>query len=648
MANLNGNRNPYPLGAVPVADGIRFSFVSEEADCGILLYDSRTGRQTRKISFSEEDRRGNIYCKTVEGIRPEDVTYQFYRGQDHVPDEHGRVFPGKSVFGKKCGKAGRKAGFLSDAFDWEEDRRPRIPYSEAVCYCIHVRGFTKHASSQVKFRGTFAGIQEKIPYLKDIGVTTLELQPAYEFSETEEPQEDKRLPAYCMREGAEQPDTKQTEQERKVNYWGYKKGYYYAPKAAYAASANAPEELKSLIRALHRNHMELVMQFYFPKEADRNEIPGILHFWALEYHVDGFHLLGENLPVDMIATDHLLADLKVMYYGFGQESVYDRMEKVRFPHLAEYNDSYLYDMRRFLKGDDNMLSTALRHMRYLPEKAGRVHYLTNYYGFTLADLVSYDYKHNEDNGEENRDGNDYNCSWNCGEEGIARSRRVRQLRLRQIKNAICMLLLTQSTPLIFMGDEFGNTQRGNNNPWCQDNGICWLDWGRLKRNSEILEFWKQTVDFRKKHPVLHKGSGFQLMDYISCGYPDLSYHGESAWRAQTEGHNRHVGIMLCGGYVEMKEGGKDDFLYIAMNMHWESHRLALPKLPRDMCWQTAFATARDEYAHKFSESGSSDSGNSDSGVTVAPRSIVVLTGTTVKQKREKKGSRSDGKGMESF
>ncbi|MCM1056148.1 MAG: alpha-amylase family glycosyl hydrolase [Firmicutes bacterium] len=626
MTNMSGNRNPYPLGARPEADGICFSFVSETADCGILLYSSRTGRQLRRIPFSEEDRMGNIYCKRVEGIRPEAVTYQFYQGQEIVPDEHGRVFPGKYVYGKRIERDKRRAGFLPDAYDWEGDRRPEIPYSEAICYCIHVRGFTKHSSSAVKNRGTFDGIREKIPYLREIGVTTLELQPAYEFEEAEE-KRDENLPPYCVPETVGPP-----EKERKVNYWGYKKGYYYAPKAAYAASGDAPEEFRRLIRELHKNHMELVMQFYFPEDVDRNEITEILRFWTLEYHVDGFHLMGGDLPLEMLAADPLLSDRKMMYYGFGRETVYDKMSAPKFPHLAEYNDGYLYDMRRLLKGDDNMLGSALRHMRYIPEKAGRIHYLTNYYGFTLADLVSYDYKHNEANGEENRDGNEYNCSWNCGEEGGTRSRRVRQLRIKQIKNAICMLLLTQSTPLIFMGDEFGNTQRGNNNPWCQDNGVCWLDWG--KKNSEILEFWKQTAAFRKKHPILHPESPLQLMDHLSCGYPDLSYHGESAWRARIESHSRHIGIMLCGKYVQSDKYGTDDFIYIAMNMHWESHWLALPKLPKGMCWRMAFATAETADPLRTGEEESPDS-----GVTALPRSIVVLISAQAEQKTETGGGK---------
>ncbi len=623
MTGRYDNRNPYPLGARPEAEGIYFSFPSGEADCGILIYHAHTGRELRRIPFSEEDRRGNIYCKMVEGLRPEDVTYQFYRGRHIVPDERGRVFPGKQSFGKKSGASGKRAGFLPGIYDWEGDRCPMIPYSEAICYCLHVRGFTKHISSGVVNRGTFAGIQEKIPYLKEIGVTTLELQPAYEFEEIEE-EEDRNLPPYCASESTEQNTGK-----KRINYWGYKKGYYYAPKGAYAASGNAPEEFKSLVKALHQNQMELVLQLYFPETVDRSEIPGILHFWTLEYHVDGFHLMGQNLPVDMLATDLLLADKKLMYYSFGQESVYDRISEPCFPHLAEYNDGYLYDMRKLLKGDENMLGCALRHMREIPEKAGRIHYLTNYYGFTLADLVAYDYKHNEANGEENRDGNDYNCSWNCGEEGTTRSRRVRQLRLKQIKNAVCILLLSQSTPLIFMGDEFGNTQGGNNNPWCQDNATGWLDWGLQKRGREILEFWKQIMAFRKKHPLIHPRKQLRLMDYISCGYPDLSYHGESAWRPSQDGRGRHVGIMLCGKYAAAENRKEDDFIYIAMNMHWESRQLALPKLPRGMYWRAAFATAGEE---NTSEAGTEET--TDTSVVVQPRSIAVFVSENCERRKE--------------
>ena len=377
------------------------------------------------------------------------------------------------------------------------------------------------------------------------------------------------------------------------------------------------------------------MQFYFPEQVDRNDISDILRFWTLEYHVDGFHLLGTDLPIELLASDPLLADKKFMYYGINADVVYGRDRMPKYPHLAEYNDSFLYDMRRFLKGDENMMNSVLKDMRYIPAKAGVVHYLTNYYGFTLADLVSYDRKHNESNGEENRDGNDYNCSWNCGEEGTAKSRKVRQLRLRQMKNAICLLMLSQGTPLIFMGDEFGNSQKGNNNPWCQDNAVGWLDWGKQEKNRELLEFWKQLAAFRRAHPILHPAKELRLMDYLSCDYPDLSYHGESAWRPQTEHHSRSIGMMLCGKYARNDEGQEDAFLYIAINMHWERHSLALPRLPKNMRWELVLTTAEDNALLPQEES--EESGNS---CQVAPRSIALYISVA---EAEKTGKRKDRK-----
>ena len=604
MTDRNRQINPYPLGAQVGQDGVRFSFVSEEPDCGIVIYDTK-GNEKERIPYTEEDRFGSIYCKTVQNLNPQTLLYCFYKAQETVTDEHARRFYGKYCFGQRREKGSLKAAMITENYDWEQDQCPRIPYNNALFYCLHVRGFTKHASSGVKNKGTFSGISEKIPYLKEIGVTTLEIQPAYEFEEVTDEAESI---SYV------------SEKTDKLNYWGYKKGYYYAPKVAYSSGKDATEEFRNLVKELHRNGMELVMQFYFPKDVNRNEIPEVLRFWALQYHVDGFHLMGENLPVELLATDPMLSDRKILYYDFNGGKIREYCEKSKYPHLGEYNDSYLYDMRRFLKGDENMLNTVMKQMRYVPDNAGRIHYLSNYYGFTLADMVSYDHKHNGANGEDNRDGNDFNCSWNCGEEGKTRSLRVRQLRTRQIKNAMCMLLFSQSTPLIFMGDEFGNTQGGNNNPWCQDNGTTWLDWNMKKRNEKLLEFWKQLVEFRRMHTILHPKKEFLLMDSISCGYPDLSYHGESAWRPQTESYNRHIGIMFCGKYAETFEKKEDSFLYLAMNMHWESHDLALPKLPKGMKWEIAVMT------------GEEGKGNveSDNRRCVSPRSITMFIGVPVK------------------
>ncbi len=443
------------------------------------------------------------------------------------------------------------------------------------------------------------------------------------------------------------PDYLQEAQEDRdplLNYWGYKKAYYYAPKSAYCGGDDAVREFKELVRALHANGMELIMQFYFPEEVNPMEIPELLRFWVLEYHVDGFHLIGTGLPAEWIAMDGALADTKLWYTSFDTDTPGEICGGADGRNLATYTDDYLYTMRRFLKGDEGVLEGALYHMRHIPEKAGRVHYFTNYASFTLMDMVSYDYKHNEANGEENRDGNDYNCSWNCGEEGVSRSRKVKRLRLRQLKNAMCMLMFTQSTPLIFMGDEFGNSQRGNNNPYCQDNLITWLDWRLLEKNEELAAFWKQLVALRKGHPILRPQNELRLMDYISCGYPDLSYHGQSAWRPQTEYNSRQVGVMFCGKYARKDRETEDDFVYLAMNMHWEVHELALPRLPKGLCWTLLFFTddgpkkglagrgRQAVDAGKAAEGGQEPLGNI---CVLGPRSIAVYVSAPEEPQKRK-------------
>lgn len=610
MTDIFQQKKPYPLGGHVENGKIRFSFVSKQEACGILLFDRDTGKALDKIPFLPKERVGNVYCKTLENIDATRITYQFYEEDRPVPDDRARIFPGKTGYGKVRPWTEMKAGFLSNDFDWAEDQCPRISYDQALVYCMHVRGFTKHSSSNVRNKGTFAGILEKLPYLKEIGVTTLEIQPAYEFTEISTKEELLlKLPQGTNAEAL---------CDNKLNYWGYKKGYYYAPKAAYAASGDPTAEFKTLVKTLHENNMELVMQFYFPKEIKRSELSEILRFWVLEYHVDGFHLMGENMPAELLASDDVLADTKIWFYQFDTEAVYEAGEQPQYPHIAEYNDAWYYDMRRYLKGDEGMLNNVLYHLRHIPQKAGSIHYLTNYSGFTLADLVSYDYKHNEANGEENRDGTDYNCSWNCGEEGTTRRKKIRQLRMQQIKNAMCLLLLSQSTPMIFMGDEFGNSQKGNNNPYCQDNVITWLDWNGLKKNAELWEFWKQLVSFRREHAILRPKRELRLMDDLACGYPDLSYHGQNAWRPQTENYFRHIGVLLCEKYAGIDEA-KDGLIYLAMNMHWESHGLALPRPPKGMCWRPAFSTAAEEDSQK------EETGNDELIRVVPPRSIAVYT-----------------------
>lgn len=637
MVNSNDFRiNPYPLGVHVENGAVRFSFVSKKKDCGVLIYDKKTGKRLQKLPFENEERIGNIHCKVLNDIDVNKISYQFYEEDRIVPDRYARMFVPGIAYGKERKTQDLKALIPEESFDWQGDVLPKIPYNESLCYCAHVRGFTKHASSKVSGRGTFQGMLEKIDYLKEIGVTTVELQPVYEF--TEIPTVEERRDSLNIGKTGHVTAEADLDQlvPKKCNYWGYKHGYYYAPKAAYAATSDACKEFKELVRAFHKAGLELVMQFYFPKTVKTLEITDILKYWVLEYHVDGFHLMGENLPVDLIAADEMLSDTKLWYYYFNADALYDNEETPEYTNLAVYNDEYLYTLRKYLKGDENMLDNVIRQMRTLPVNMGRIHYMSNYFGMTLMDLVSYERKHNENNGEDNRDGNDFNYSWNCGEEGSSRRKKINQLRHKQIKNAMFLLLFSQSTPLIFMGDEFGNSQKGNNNPYCQDNGITWLDWNDRERNADILAFWKEMVALRKAHKVLHPAQACKIMDYISCGYPDLSYHGDSAWRPRLDSYNRHIGVMYCGKYAE------DDFVYLAYNMYWEQRTLAMPKLPQGMKWKLVTSTEVIPEKETVAE-GNEAENPSDLEVVIPARSCAMYLSVPdeSEHKKSRKGKKQD-------
>ncbi len=645
-------RKPYPLGAHAENGAVRFSFISHREDCGVLVYDRKTGKRLSKSAFLPEERIGNIHCKYLTDVDPNEISYQFYEGENVVPDRYARMFAGHTPYGRERKHQDWRAVIPGEEFDWEGDGCPRIPYSESICYCAHVRGFTRHASSGVVHRGTFRGMTEKLDYLQETGITTVELQPAYEFAEMATAQERREflpVPAVGYEVSDEELDAMVP---KKCNYWGYKHGYYYAPKAAYASGDDPCTEFKEMIRAFHKRGMEIVMQFYFPKTVKTLEITDILKFWVLEYHVDGFHLMGENLPVNLIAADEMLSDTKLWYYHFDTGQIYDVKEGPGYKNLAAYGEDYLYAMRKYLKGDEGMLDTVLSQMRRIPYDMGRIHYMSNYNGFTLMDMVSYDRKHNEANGEDNRDGSNTNYSWNCGDEGPSRRKKVRDLRHKQVKNAMMLLLLSQSTPLIFMGDEFGNSQKGNNNPYCQDNGVTWLDWNDLGKNADLYTFWRELVALRREHPILHPETELKLMDYMSCGYPDLSYHGQSAWRPRTESYNRQIGVMYCGKYARRGRDEEDDFFYLALNMYWEPMELAMPRLPADMRWklvksteeQAVRAKKEPEGKERAAEESAADNGAenlSDKVISVPGRSCALYIGVPVTENRGKK--RKSGK-----
>ncbi len=519
----------YPLGAVPTEKGMHFSFVTRGEQAALVLYEAGAAEPVGRMDFPPELRMGDVWNMSLAGEFA-GLEYVYEVDNVLVEDPCGRQFAGREQWGSRTGRVTPLRAVIraaAEEFDWEGDKNPEIPYNKCVFYRLHPRGFTKHPSSgvAVRERGTFKAIGEKIPYLKELGVTTLEMQPPVEFDEV-------------MR--LEWPGVYEApEAEIKLNYWGYAPGLLMAPKASYSAGPGKEPagEFKNLVKELHRAGLELVIELFFTGKESPAQVLEAARCWAREYHVDGIHLVG-NVPAALVGSDPYLSRIKLLATGW------DMGEKPGARYLAESNDGFMLDMRSFLKGDEGMLDKLCLRTRRNPANCGVINYMADNNGFTMMDMVSYNGKHNEANGENNRDGTDCNQSWNCGAEGVTRRKKVLELRRKQIRNAVLLLFLSQGTPRLLAGDEFGRTKKGNNNSYCQDNEISWLNWGLLKNNEDIFEFTREAIAFRKAHPVLHMEKEPALLDYQSLGIPDVSYHGVKTWCPEFQDSKRQLGICL--------------------------------------------------------------------------------------------------------
>lgn len=616
---------PYPVGMTVTGDNeINLAAVlTGREECGVILYPKQGGAQIR-LPFGKENRVGNVYCMKLAGIQADAYEYNFYAGERVITDPYAKQVLGNEKWGKKVDPVLRGSE-TEGSFDWEEDAPLMTPLCDSIIYQLHVRGFTQHASSGVEHRGTFLGITEKIPYLKELGVTAVELMPAYEFLELEREKTGSRSMAEAVSHYMDKLPEK--EEKPRINYWGFKKGYYFAPKASYCATQNPAAEFKSMVKALHENGLEVILQFYFPGEIRHGFILEVLKYWVYEYHIDGVHLMGDQIPTALLATDPMLANVKLFYYDFPCGEIYGSSEIPSYQNLACCRDDFLYDMRRFLKGDEDILKQALYQLKKNPRQTGVINFIASYEGFSLADMVSYERRHNEANGEENRDGIPYNASWNCGAEGKTRKKSILKLRKKQMRNAILLLFTAQGTPLLVAGDEFGHSRAGNNNAYCQDNAVNWLNWKQTQTERDFLEFVKAVIALRRSHPILHRPDELTQMDFIACGYPDLSYHDSSAWRLSVDRISREAGVMYCGNYAKIDRVKNDDFFYIAYNMHWEEKELALPALPAGMHWEKVMDSE--------DASVSSDGQKLEKSITVKARSIQILKSFGVPVKKGK-------------
>ena len=534
---------PLPLGVSRQKEALNFAVeVKEGKQCALLLYKCGENVPMEKIPMKEEAGTGTVRCVMLSDLPAQVCEYNYEIDGKIVTDPYAKGIAGRERWNDQVdftphqvrGKIPQK-----EEYPWEDDCPLRIPEEDVIAYSLHVRGFTRHSSSKVKKKGTFRGVMEKLPYLKELGINQIQCMPVYEFEE----------------------------RGRKVNYWGYGEGFFFAPKASYAADHDAQKELKELVKTCHREGIEVVLDFPFTAQTRFQIVEDCLRYYVMEYHIDGFLLNPYQVPVEFLRRDPVLSGTKLLIK----------------------DESFQNTMRRFLKGDEGMIASVAEQFRRKTSVSGSCNYITNHTGFTLEDLVSYDAKHNEANGEQNQDGPDYNYSWNCGVEGKTRKKQIVKLRQGQKRNAMFLLMTAQGTPCLLAGDEFGNSQGGNNNVYCQDNETGWVDWSRLEREKSFFHYVKELIAFRKKHGILHQKEALTGTDRSGSGIPDISYHGEAAWQIQQEASSRQLGILYSGSPK------KESNCFLVYNMHWIAHSFALPALPKDQAWYQVMSTEEGFY-----------------------------------------------------
>jgi len=527
---------PFPLGVSQYEDRINFAVAVPEGESAKLLLYKEVGTEPVK-EVDLEPALGEVCCVSL-SEKEEELTYYNYQINNKIMfDPYVRSIAGKHLWGEKkdIGKHEMCGMIFTDEYDWEDDRQLKIPYEDIIAYSLHVRGFTKDQYSEVSAKGTFEGVIEKIPYLKELGINQIQCMPVYSFEECKEP----------------------------VNYWGYGSANYFAPKNAYSNTGDGVKSLKDMVKALHKAGIEVVLEMPFHESVPEYLMIDCLKYYVTEYHVDGFVCNHTVAPMNVLYSDPYLKGIKIM------------------KHQTDFKDT----LRRFLKGDGGQLYPFIYWTHHLSGKDGIFNYVTSHSGFTMNDLVSYNEKHNVLNKENNRDGSNENNSWNCGTEGPTQYDDIVALRKNQIRNAFLLMMLSQGTPCILAGDEWGNTQLGNNNVYCQDNELGWLSWERFPYHHDLFVFVKELIAFRKEYKVFHPESGFSGRDMKNCGIPDVSYHGEEAWRADFSWESRKLGVY----YHFEKDTDKED-VFVAYNMHWEEGVFALPKLPEQKKWYQIAST----------------------------------------------------------
>lgn len=666
------------FGATVIPGGVNFTIQSHGAtSCELLLFHKGEEEPFAVLPFPEHYKIGFVYSMIVFGFDIEEYEYAYRldgpydekQGLRFDPakillDPYARSVTGQSHWGcVNHASHGYRARATHNNFDWGDSRHAQIPMEDLIIYELHVRGFTQDSSSGVKCPGTFRGLEEKIPYLKELGINAVELMPIFEFDE--------------MR------NARLIDENQLIDYWGYNPVSFFSPNSSYASKKeenNEGTELKHLIRTLHANGIDVILDVVFNHTAEGNElgpcfsfkgfdnniyymltpdgyyynfsgcgntlncnhpvvrelILDCLRYWVTDYRVDGFRfdlasILGRNEDgspmsqpplLQSLAFDPILGNVKLIAEAWDAGGLYQVGSFPSWRRWAEWNGRYRDDMRRFLKGDDGLHETALKRILgspdlYNPQYRGgnaSVNFLTCHDGFTLCDLYSYNQKHNEANGWNNTDGCDDNHSWNCGEEGETSNPEILRLRLKMMQNACALLMCSRGTPMFLSGDEFADTRFGNNNPYCQDNEISWLDWSLLSKNQALFAFFQYMIAFRKQHPAIRRN-----LEPSYTSYPSMSGHGLTP-EPPVPSSDSHTACVMFAGFDE--KTGQEDLVFLAVNAHWIAKQLVLPSLPNGYVWKIAVNTG-DLLHQTFSGNDMPTAGQT---VLLGERSVIVFAG----------------------
>ena len=670
------------FGATIIPGGVNFTIQSHGAtSCELLLFHREAEKPFAALKFPDNYKIGFVYSMIVFGLDVEEFEYAYrldgpydekkglrFDKSKILLDPYARAVTGQSQWGcKNNPQHSYRARVVQNNFDWGLERSEPIPMEDLVIYELHVRGFTKSPTSNVSCPGTFRGLEEKIPYLKKLGINAVELMPVFEFDE--------------MR------DVRLIDENELLDYWGYNPVCFFAPNTSYASGVEYNREgmeLKHLIKALHDNEIDVILDVVFNHTAEGNEmgpsfcfkgfdnniyymltpdgkyynfsgcgntlncnhpvvqelILDCLRYWVTDYRVDGFRfdlasILGRSengTPLNQppllrsLAFDPILGNVKLIAEAWDAGGLYQVGSFPSWKRWAEWNGRYRDDMRCFLKGDPGMSGIAAQRMTGSPDlydpvyRGGNasVNFLTCHDGFTLNDLYSYNQKHNEANGWNNTDGFDDNNSWNCGVEGDTDDPNVLALRKKMMMNACAVLMCSRGTPMFLSGDEFCDTRYGNNNPYCQDNAISWLDWSLFEKNRDMFEFFRYMIAFRMDHPAVRRD-----LEPSYIGFPSMSIHGLTPWEPDAP-ESDYVSCVLFSGYDE--ENAREDLIYVAVNAHWNAAEMTLPDLPEGYCWKIAVNTG-DPKQQTFAEK---EMPYTQKHLLLGERSVIIFTGQRTK------------------